>query len=127
MKMKKNILSAILLSFVVYLDIVLKICFSLTNNFHAQADIYWLVLLIVITTLYYLCYFKDSLILQAISLGISFIPVIVVIIYFCTFNPLNENSDWRLVLVYSLSELMVFIPVYCLQIKKIWNMYHLKD
>lgn len=123
--MKKNLISALLATFIVYLDIILKIIYSLTNNVHAEGDYWYLAIIIGIAVLLYLCYFKDSLILQIVSLVVSFAPVIIAIVYFCTYKPLADNSDWGLVLVYMLSEIILFIPIYIFQIRKIWKMYSL--
>ncbi len=124
--MKKNLISALIATFIVYLDIVLKIIYTLTDNVHAQGDYWYLAILISIAILLYLCYFKDSLILQIISLILSVSPIIIAIVYFCTFKPLADNSDWGLVLVYMLSEIILLIPIYVLQIRKIRMMYNLK-
>lgn len=120
---KESVLMAILSCFVVYLDIILKIVYSNVGEIHAVGDYWWLLILIVIAILYIICSIKDSLLIHIITYLSSFIPIIVSIFYLINLDLPNVDADWKLVVIYIVSELILLVPAYVLQLKKVIKIY----
>lgn len=116
---KESIFMAILAGFAVYLDIILKIVYSSVNELHAMGDFWWLIILITIFVLYVFCVSQHCLTLYTIAYGMSFVPIIVFIGYLIDLEPVYTDADWKLVVIYIVSELILLIPIYVLQLKKI--------
>ena len=120
---KESILMAILAGFAVYLDIILKIVYSSVNELHAMGDFWWLIILITIFVLFIFCVSYHSLTLYIVAYVMSFVPIIVFIGYLIKLEPVYTDADWKLVVIYIVSELILLIPIYVLQLKKIIKTY----
>ena len=120
---KESILFAFLSGFCVYLDIILKVVYSNVNEIHAMGDYWWLFILILIFVLYVICIYKESLVLNIITYIFGFAPIIVFVFYLLNMEANYLDADWKLVVIYMMSEIILLIPSYILQMKKIIKTY----
>lgn len=111
-----SFINSLICSFILYLDIVFMV---LNNSFAVD----FFILFISILLLHIICYKNESLIFHIITLVISCLPVVVFVI-----NLIVDGFDFNFEpdffqFVRFLSEIILFVPVYFLQGRKICKMY----
>ena len=120
---KESIFNTFICFFIVYLDIVIRIIYNSIGKDGAAGTFHWTIILAIVAVLYLICISSESLIYHIVTLVVSLIPFILCIISLIIEGDLGNNFS-KLLLIHHASEMLLFIPVYYLQIKKIIKFYN---
>ena len=121
---KESIFNTFICFFVVYLDIVIRIIYNSIGKDGAASSYHWTIILVIVAVLYLICISSESLIYHIVTLTISLGLLILSIISLVLYDLNLEHIFSKLLLIHHTSEMLLFIPVYYLQIKKIIKFYN---
>lgn len=120
---KESIFNTFICFFVVYLDIVIRIIYNSIGKDGAASSYHWTIILAIVAVLYLICISSESLIYHIVTLVVSLIPFILCIISLVLYDLNLEHIFSKLLLIHHTSEMLLFIPVYYFQTKKIIKFY----
>lgn len=118
MKNRNYLICALISTFILYLDISLNVMVNSLDLNGILGDKWWFILLIVICFFNWFNAFGEDKIINIITLCLSFLPVIILIIFiFTTKNQLIPYKKAQLTNL--LLDLVLFIPIYIIRIKEL--------
>ena len=120
---KESIFNTFICFFVVYLDVVIRIIYNSIGKDGAAGTFHWTILLAIVAVLYLICISNESLIYHIVTLAISLGLLILSIISLVLYDLNLEHIYSKLLLIHQTSEMLLFIPVYYFQTKKIIKFY----
>ena len=120
---KESIIVTFICFFLVYLDIVIRVIYNTIGQDNAAGTYHWTILLAIVAILYLICISNESLGYHIVTLGVSLVLLILFIVSL-TIEPWHfKHISSSLTLIHHISEILLLIPVYYLQLKKIVRFY----